>query len=334
MKGRLYTMVMHVIGWVIFITLPAMMLPRPQMGPMEIPVSLLLLLLSLTALPLIAFFYANLLVFLPRFYLQRRYGYYGLAVVVCVDAILGFSALLYFNLPWIQDLFHGRLNIILLGTGYRTMVVLIFSFGLFVYQRWRLAEDAKAQAELSYLKAQINPHFLFNTLNSIYYLALQQSERAPSAVEKLSAIMRYVIDEGKQNRVPLEREVSYLHDYIVLQKLRFTDNVQIDLQVTGDLVGKEIAPLILVSFVENAFKHGISMEANSPIHIALAVSSDHIRFTVRNHKFGSFADTAAESGIGLENTRRRLEIAYPGRHHLAIVENPEEYTVTLEINNR
>ncbi|MEY3444219.1 MAG: hypothetical protein RLZZ519_2500 [Bacteroidota bacterium] len=327
-------MVMHAIGWVIFITLPAMMLPRPQFGPMEVPMSSLLLLLTMTALPLIAFFYGNLLVFLPRFYLRRRYVVYGLLVLGCVASVLGFSALLYLRMDWIQRLFQGQSNLILIGTSYRTAVVLIFSFGLFVYQRWRLAEDAKAEAELSYLKAQINPHFLFNTLNSIYYLALQQSDRAPSAVEKLSAIMRYVIDEGNQNRVPLEREVSYLHDYIALQKLRFTDNVQIDLQVTGDLVGKEIAPLILVSFVENAFKHGISMEANSPIAIALAVSSDHIRFTVRNHKFGSFEDATSESGIGLENTRRRLEIAYPGRHQLAIVENKAEYEVTLEIRSR
>jgi Histidine kinase len=330
-QGKLYTVLLHVIGWVVFLILPTIMLP-PDRLTIGFDINALLLYVRISTLPLIGFFYLHLLVLLPKLYLRRRYFVYGLWLVTGLGATILINRWLFVLMFSPEALLDNRVEILLPAAAVRTGVVLVVSFVLFIYQRWRLSEFAKAQAELSYLKAQINPHFLFNTLNSIYYLTLQQSEQAPVAVEKLSAIMRYVIDEGNHDRVPLEREVSYLNDYIALQKLRFTDNVRIDLEVQGDMVGKEIAPLIMVSFVENAFKHGISMEVESPIRITLAVSSDHIRFTVRNRKFGSFADAPPESGIGLENTKRRLEIAYPGRHALEILEDEEAYEVTLKLS--
>ncbi len=329
-KGRLYTIVLHVSAWLVFLILPTIMLPSDRIT-MGFDIDALLWFVRISTFPLIGFFYLHLFLLLPRLYLRKRYGWYGLGLLAGLGAMFVINRLLFVWIFTSDVLIDSRIDFLLPATIVRTAMVLVVSFIFFIYQRWQLSETAKAQAELSYLKAQINPHFLFNTLNSIYYLTLQQSERAPSAVQKLSAIMRYVIDEGNHDRVPLEREVAYLNDYIALQKLRFTDNVRIELEVQGDMVGKEIAPLIMVSFVENAFKHGISMEVESPIHIELAVSSDHIRFTVRNRKFGSFADSPPESGIGLENTRRRLEIAYPGRHGLEILEDGEGYEVSLTI---
>lgn len=333
MKGRRHLFLLHAMGWLVFITLPVMVLPRPRFLPQDVGLDMVLLVLGITTLPLMGLFYFHLLYALPKFYLTKRYFLYGCLVALGVMVMLAFPEVLYQSLSRMQDVFGHQPTLVRRGTAYRSVVILVVSFSLFAYQRWRLAETAKAQAELAYLKAQINPHFLFNTLNSIYYLTLQRSEGAPIAVEKLSAIMRYVIDEGDHDWVPLDREVGYLRDYIALQKLRFTDNVRIHLDVTGDLAGKHIAPLLLVSFVENAFKHGISMEEDSPIGITLAVSSDHIRFTVRNRKFGGYAGSPPEPGIGMENTRRRLALAYPGRHRLEVKETVAEYVVQLSIGD-
>ncbi len=330
MKGRFYTILMHVIGWLVFFILPMIILP-PDRLTIGFDINALMLFVRISTVPLIGFFYLHLLVLLPKLYLRRRYFGYFLGLIGGFGATILINRALFVTLFSPDALLDNRVEMLLPVTAVRSGVVLVVSFVLFIYQRWQLSETGKAQAELSYLKAQINPHFLFNTLNSIYYLTLQKSDHAPKAVEKLSAIMRYVIDEGNHDRVPLEREVAYLQDYIALQKLRFTDNVHIDLRVQGDMVGKEIAPLIMVSFVENAFKHGISMEVESPIAITLAVSSDHIRFSVRNRKFGSFEDAPAESGIGMENTRRRLEIAYPGRYEMDVLEDADVYEVALAL---
>lgn len=331
MKSRIATIVLHVVGWVIFITLPMVMLsPPPRHEPFDMDG--MLLFAQLSAIPFIALFYPHLYLLLPKLYLKKRYVWYALSTLVGAAATFFINRTLFFAL--VTDLRHHGPppdGMLLTGTAIRCVIVLIVSFVLFIYGRWQLSEAAKAQAELYYLKAQINPHFLFNTLNSIYYLTLQKSDAAPFAVEKLSAIMRYVIDDGDQDRVSLEREVAYLRDYIALQKLRFADNVTIDLQMTGDLIGKQVAPLLMVSFVENAFKHGISMEAPSPITIILAVSSDHLRFTVRNRKFGNLAPSPHSPRIGLDNTQRRLALAYPDRHRLDVVEEGGEYQISLEI---
>jgi Histidine kinase len=331
MKIGWQPIVLHIIGWVIFVTLPVMVVPHPPGVSEAAPINDLLLFLMITAIPLVAIFYGNLLYGFPVYYLHRRYLAFALFLALSLSASIGCTFLIFETQDWVQEIFGQVSGILMRGMIYRTAVVVVASFGLFIYRQWRLAETAKAVAELAFLKAQINPHFLFNTLNSIYYLTLQRSERAAHAVEKLSAIMRYVIDEGGQDRVPLERDVAYLHDYIALQQLRFAGNVEIVFEVKGDLVGKQIVPLLLVSLIENAFKHGISMEHPSPIHISIAVSSNQLRLDVQNHKFPNLAAHELETGIGLENTRRRLKISYPSLHRLEIHETKEDFQVTLTI---
>src|SRR5882724_6072973 len=140
------------------------------------------------------------------------------------------------------------------------LVVIFFALMLKIRERWKLTEREKIAAELSYLKAQINPHFLFNTLNSIYSLTLEKSDQAPTAIVQLSGMMRYVLDEAGKDMVPLDKEIAYIRNYIALQEARFGASLHLDCSVSGSPEGKKIAPLVLIPFIENAFKHGINAD--------------------------------------------------------------------------
>ena len=149
-------------------------------------------------------------------------------------------------------------------------------------QRALKAEADKANAELSFLKTQINPHFLFNTLNNIYSLAAVKSDHTAESIMKLSNIMRYVTDDVREEYVPLENEVAFISDYIDLQRLRLGDKMNVGFLVSGKIAGKKIAPLILMTFIENVFKYGISKHEPSAIDIQLSATEDMIRFFCEN----------------------------------------------------
>lgn len=195
-------------------------------------------------------------------------------------------------------------------------------------------ERAKLSAELQALKHQINPHFLFNVLNGLYGLAFKHDdEPTAEGIAKLSQLMRYMLYDSNSSRVPLQREIAYLEDYIDLQRLRLSDQVQIDLVVHGQVSGKEIAPMILIPFVENAFKHGISTVHPTTIRIELALAEQVLRLRVRNpiHPSHPGRDSQVAGGIGLPNVRQRLAILYPKAHQLDIFEANGIYEVNLTI---
>lgn len=199
-------------------------------------------------------------------------------------------------------------------------------------QRVARAEADKANAELSFLKAQINPHFLFNTLNNIYSLAVTRSEYTADSIMKLSNIMRYVTDDSKEDYVNLQNEIDFIVDYIDLQRLRLGTNDRIDFSVSGDWKLQKIAPLILMPFVENVFKYGVSKHDESPIVIKLFAGPDFIEFFCRN-KIYPVNRTMERTGIGISNTRQRLQYLYPGRYDLTIDTANDYYTVKLLLRN-
>lgn len=208
-------------------------------------------------------------------------------------------------------------------------------------QQWKLterriaqAEADKASAELSFLKAQINPHFLFNTLNNIYSLILTGSANAADSVMKLSNIMRYVTDDVTHDFVPLQSEIDCINDYIELQRLRIGKNSPIEFTVTGDPANKIIAPLVMMTFVENVFKYGISKREHSPIYIKIEVSDLNIAFVCENMVFINKGETENPStGIGIKNTVQRLEHLYPGKYVLNIENDNKEYKVNLTLQS-
>jgi len=198
-------------------------------------------------------------------------------------------------------------------------------------QKRLLAESEKTKAELSFLKAQINPHFLFNTLNNIYSMALMQKEETPDAVMRLSNIMRYVTESSDMEYIGLEDEIDFIADYIFLNELKAGKQLQLDFQVNGDPKGKEIAPLLLISFIENAFKYGISKREPSPILIRMDISDGLLRMEVANKIFLSKDKMTENTGVGIENTRKRLATLYTGKYRLDIEQKENEFRINLEV---
>lgn len=210
--------------------------------------------------------------------------------------------------------------------------------------RWRLTEKRalqaeadraqavadKAQAELSFLKAQINPHFLFNTLNNIYSLAVTHSEHTAASIMKLSNILRYITDESGMDFVSLQQEIDCIRDFIDLQQLRLGQKTAVSFDVTGATESLSIAPLVLMTFVENAFKYGISSHHTSSIDITVRTNGRHINFQCSNALFPR--KETERTGIGIANTRQRLEHLYPGKHALNISTENNLFTVVLELD--
>jgi hypothetical protein len=210
------------------------------------------------------------------------------------------------------------------------VVSFLLSLILRINDRWQKTEREKLQTELSYLKAQINPHFLFNTLNSIYALAIEESPYTPDAIVELSAFLRYVTKEPHENQVLLAKEIDYIQHYIALQKLRLGDTATINFTTEGQAGTYQIAPLILISFIENAFKYGVNPEESSIITISLTIENNELHCHVFNRKVRvSQAVQTAGSGIGLTNTQARLNLLYPARHQLSIQNRPDDFIVDL-----
>jgi len=195
-------------------------------------------------------------------------------------------------------------------------------------------EQEKINSELSFLKAQINPHFFFNTLNNIYALTIIDVEAAQQALHKLSRLMRYVLYETQHGTVLLSQEIAFAQDYIQLMQLRLTDKVTVHLTPPNPLHDVSIAPMLFLPFIENAFKHGVSAVEKSRIDIQIRQDRNKIYVEVRNTLFSDKRTVLDESnGIGLSNTQRRLDLLYPGKYQLEVNENKEEneFEVHLEL---
>jgi two-component system, LytTR family, sensor kinase len=191
----------------------------------------------------------------------------------------------------------------------------------------------KKSSELALLRSQVNPHFLFNTLNNIYSLVYKKSEDAPEAVMKMSFIMRYMLYDATTDEVLLEKEIEYLKSFIELEKLRLRHKDFVEFTISGDVAGKTIAPMLLIFFVENAFKHGSKNVPSPGIRINLVIGEKQVRFEVSNavRKNVSATKEGQYGGLGLNNIRRRLNLIYPGKHQLSISNEEDLFNVQLII---
>ena len=210
-----------------------------------------------------------------------------------------------------------------------TLLVLGISTSITAVQKWQHdarqrqeLEQQQVSSELSFLKAQINPHFFFNTLNNIYALTLLDGDAARVALHTLSRMMRYVLYDTTAGTTPLSKEIAFLQDYVTLMRLRLTDKVEVTLELPEPVLEVPVAPMVLLPFVENAFKHGVSATEASYIRIAVRQpSSEVLELEVRNSRFATPVASLEESnGIGLVNTRRRLDLLYPGRYTLLVTD--------------
>lgn len=218
--------------------------------------------------------------------------------------------------------------------------LLLMGMNLGVKLYFRSQEDADIlsqiekhalERQLQYLKYQVNPHFLMNTLNNIHALVDIDPERAKASIVELSKLMRYVLYEGNNRLTPLSREVQFLNNYVRLMSMRYSDNVRISLDVPEVLPDSLLPPLLLVIFVENAFKHGISYRTKSFVEISLQPHGDRLLFSCRNSRQQKPQDENMKGGVGLSNVRRRLDLLFPGNYTLDIKEQEDTYTVHLDI---
>jgi len=193
----------------------------------------------------------------------------------------------------------------------------------------KLLENISLNTEINFLKSQINPHFLFNTLNGIYSLAHNRSPQTETAILKLSDIMRYVLYESGTEKVELGKDIQYISNYIDLQRLRLSSKVSIHYEVKGNFEGHYIAPLLLISFIENAFKHGISYTNSSVVQIEISVFEETLTLLVENPVV---ENNSFRGGMGLKNARRRLQLLYPGKHYLNILNTGHRHVVNLKLN--
>lgn len=221
------------------------------------------------------------------------------------------------------------------------VIFFIYSFLIRLAVNWYDNQKLQAEfiqqkqiSELALLRSQVNPHFFFNTLNNIYSLVYQKSEDAPEAVMKLSSIMRYMLYDATTDKVLLEKEIEYLKSFIELEKLRLKNKDFVLLDIRGSAEGLVIAPMLLIPFVENAFKHASRAVAAPGIRVTLDILPEQIVFEVRNYiRKNQNAPRDQQGGIGLINIRRRLELLYPGRYNLDILSEEDLFTIQLTIQN-
>ena len=218
------------------------------------------------------------------------------------------------------------------------LLLMGMNLGVKLYFRSQEATKAITQIEkhalerqLQYLKYQVNPHFFMNTLNNIHALVDIDPERAKASIVELSKLMRYVLYEGNNRLTPLSREVQFLRNYVQLMSMRYTGNVSISLDAPEVLPDLSLRPLLLVIFVENAFKHGISYRTKSFVEISLQPHGDRLMFSCRNSRPEIKHDENMKGGVGLSNVRRRLDLLFPADYTLDIKETEDIYTVKLEI---
>jgi hypothetical protein len=288
---------------------------------------------------LIVFFYLNFYLLAPQFFFTRKYLQYISIVVACFLFISFFPDFVMphrpMRIPGMEQhrpppegsFFFDKTS----RHFFIFLAVLSLSLLLKISTRWRIAEKEKLNTELSYLRSQVNPHFLFNTLNSIYSLAIEKSDDTATAIVKLSAMMRYVLNDTSKNFVPLQRELEYMEDYISFQRLRFGDTIPLSFDIEGNAGDKQIAPLILMSFVENAFKHGINAAESSEVKIEITINNNNLVLSVFNKKV-TMQITDAHSGVGIANTKKRLELLYPGNYTLSVANDKDFFSVLLQIN--
>ncbi len=244
----------------------------------------------------------------------------------------GFIAALY------QPLMIYNLMLLHATLFYAILIKITKEFFISTFQKLNLEkenlklEKENIQLELNFLKSQVNPHFFFNTFNNIYSLIVDKDEIAADIVVRLSGLMRYTLYESSSEKIPLKKELEFIRDYVFLEKIRHKDHVTIGLQEKGDPGNLEIPPLIMVTFIENAFKHGVNntIEA-SWVTINIEIADGELLFKVDNSKPKKRVKENVRGGIGIANAKRRLDMLYKDRHELKIKNDPLQYEVELQI---
>jgi sensor histidine kinase YesM len=293
--------------------------------------------------------YLNMYFLLPGLVVRRKYFLYLLAMSMLLLPAAFLIRLVQVNylnvrypVSWdgnnvLEFYFIGRISILSLAPALiLTTIIKLLQYWVAEQKTAGALFKEKTTAELNYLKAQVHPHFLFNTLNNLYSLTLNKSDHAPEVVLKLASLMTYTLYDAQANKIALEKELAHIRNYIDLEKIRYGKRLDVSLNVLGDTKHIYMPPLILIPFVENAFKHGASNETGKAwITIDLKVMENRLAVKIENSKNGiSVVNNIAEqgNGIGLQNVKRRLALLYPDQYQLSIDDDKEYYAVDLKLS--
>jgi len=336
----------HILFWIAYIVF--FILQYSLFKKSDVPLTSTAGSLILTSVIDISAAYFTVYFLLPKFLFKKKYLIFGILFILSATvAIISQRVLMYyisypvFYPQWLDERgtfwninpFYSLLNIY-------TVVGLFASIKLVKYwfqnqQMKSELENKNKSSELALLRTQLNPHFLFNTLNNIDALILTNPEKASDAIIKLSDIMRFMLYDTNTDVVSLEKEISYLKSYIALQQMRYKDSKFVKFTSEGNCSGKTIAPMLFIPFVENAFKHGQKNVKSPGIEIHLLCKDDFVKFDVINHFDGTQEINKDKTpGIGLANTKRRLQLLYPEKHQLNVTQVDGFFTSSLKINYR
>jgi two-component system sensor histidine kinase AlgZ len=278
---------------------------------------------------------------IPKYLLKGKYIAFGVFVLLWFIAgwFLNYLFRAYIFIP-IQRALHfsnivkdpwmpGTFLLMTTATGL-TSIIVLFKYWFTKQQQWLQAQNEKVTAELQLLKAQVHPHFLFNTLNNIYSFSLENSPKTPALILKLSSLLSYMLYDCKVDEVRLEKEIGIMKNYVDLEKERYGDKIEISWSVEGDVKNKLIAPLLMLPFLENAFKHGASEQIEKPwLGVDISVKQDTVRCKIANSKNEYVPHS--QSGIGIGNVKKRLELIYPEKHELKMNDEGNFFVVSMLI---
>ena len=352
-KSRKLPIIMHTMAWLLLIILPQLIINRYWGNNNFIAWGF-----YLGAAFYGIIFYINYIWLVPRLYFKQKKTIYFFSASAVIAGLYFLFIIInenFFHDPERDKLFSeafeklAKDNVIprppmkQLQLYYFSLISVIitgFSIGLRLIEqhtatekRQKELEKEKLNSELAFLKNQVSPHFFFNTLNNIYSLIEINSNNAQDAVLKLSKLMRYLLYESEHGKTNLVNEISFMHHYIDLMKLRLSKKVELKVDLPLSEINLEIPPLLFIPFIENAFKHGISYREKSFIHISMKVKNNKIKFNCIN-SLGQQTEKNPEenhSGIGLQNVKKRLNLLFPERHTLSIIKSDSDYQVLLEI---
>jgi two-component system LytT family sensor kinase len=344
----LLTGIMHILIWIAVFLFPLLFFHRPGQHSPSISDFFLWSLM-------IVFFYTNYYILVPKLLTRNKFSWYTITLVILL--LIAFFSLRQMMLLFdsqdemenilrrhspekAQEILHNIARNRGMGAVFFSFLVLAVSTSIKVTGDWyktdkkrKEAVNEKLSAELNLLKSQINPHFFFNTLNNIYSLAIQKSEKTPEAIVKLSELMRHIIYDTDKDKVPLIKEIDYIRNYIELEKLRLGENSEIRFTVDGDPSEKLIEPLLLLPFIENAFKHGTGHQQAFTISIRISIRDSRLNLLVENPvPVLSDIPERKKQGIGRMNAERRLQLLYNDNYRLETTVENGIFRVDLTLN--
>ena len=339
MKGKSFTIAIHTLVWVFLLVIPYVTTDQVfnSLDPTS-DIKYLLLCFVLSTV-LIIIFYFNYFFLIPKYLLTNKYWLYFSFLLLAIATVFLFSGVLFFFSDFNPKLLvktnptiEKIIPVIIINAISLWLLTIVSSILWAAYNRLKQTEKEKLSAQIASLKSQINPHFLFNTLNNIYATAIDTSPKTADMVDKLSEMMRYTMKDTQQDLVLLEDEINYINNFIELQRLRLDRSIKLDYTNLKYIPSLRIAPMLLIPFIENAFKHGVNSEQKSHIKIEITMNKTEFQLIVTNNKVNVQRDISEKSGLGIENTKHRLNLIYPSKHLLLITDKEREFSVSLHIN--